>query len=276
VFPAIKDHPLLTINADRNSWIHDLTIVGANTIQDDVEPSYNPEDYLLNGITHDRYGGHIGIAVDYHAQAGSWGTTFERVFVDQCGTGWAVAPAGNTLNASGIKWLDCGVRHCDTGISWGQAQSRACYIKRFSASYTRLVFTGLAHGLQQGVPPIIDGFEGTWLHTIGRFNSRFGQTLSWDHMWAERIKGVIHWMGRDGASGCIRNSTFKINMVDPINPLLSEFNKHEGVAEAHSPFTFDNCNISRNPRGPVTFIEERKGLFKFINMPEFEREHVLA
>jgi hypothetical protein len=276
LFSNIKDRPLLVINADRGSYFHDFTVVGANAIQDDVEPSNNPSDYLLNGITHDRYGGHIGIAIDHHAKAGSWGTTLERVFTDQCGTGWAVTPAGNTLNASGLKFLDCGASHCNIMMSWGQSQSRANYIERFTGSYSRLAFTGLVHGLQQGVPPIIDGFEGSWIHTLGHFSSRFGQTLSWNNMWAERIKGIVHWMGR-GSSGCIRNSTFVVNMANPINPFLGENNGKECICETHAPFTFDNCQVSMNPRErKIVLVQGQSGLYEFRGMPGFSPEYVMG
>lgn len=270
IFPNIKDRPLVTINADRQSWFHDFTVVGANTKPDYFEPSYQQADYLAAGIT-DR---NIGIAVDDTALAGSWGTQFDRVFVEKCAVGFAVTPAGNSQNASGLKWIDCGSEKCDILMSWGQSQARANYVTRFTGGVARLAFTGMDHGKRQGVPPIIDGFEGSWIHTIGRFNSRFGQPLSWNNMWAERIKGIIHWMGTTGASGCIRNSTFVINMENPINPFLGENNGRECIAEAHSPFMFDNCNLGRNPIGKQIFTEGTSGMFRFINLPDFSKEFV--
>lgn len=277
LFPTIKDRPLITINDDRASYFHDFTVTGANDKQPvDFEPSNNPDDYLSAGTLSDRYGGHLGIAIDHKAKAGSWDMTFERVDVEKCGVGWAITPDGTTLNSSGHKWIDCGVSYCDIGFSWGQSQARTNYITRLKPGFTRILFTGAVHGLQQGVPPIVDGMEISFVHTLGHFNSRFGQVLSWNNIWAENIKGIVHWMGRGGSAAVFRNSTFDISMVNPVNPMLGLNNQKPCVAEAHSPMIFDNCHISINPRSVIPFVQGSPKMFEFVNMPNFEKSFVLG
>ena len=269
LFPSNLTDQCVKLQGDNASYIHDITIVGANTKPSYIEPNNIQTNYLSTGIKADRYLPHAGICIDPLAGLGSTDTTFERVEVENCGVGWLYSPNGSSMNADRIKHFECSAFKCDIGVSHSQSQARANYFINFSLNVCRVGFTGMVHGVRQGVPPRVDGMQTDWIHHLMEYYSCFGTVLDWSSIHAEAIAGIGNWGAgapENMTCGSIRNSTFSIGMAGWTLQQTGLNNSVPCLFETHAGFEFDSCQITNKYYTNFPFVSGRVDQLKFTNL----------
>lgn len=262
---AIKNRPCIVIQNARAVDLADMQILGPNTAPITVgEPVNNQSVYISPGVSANRYCPQAAIAIDLNLGpappgGGCVGVTYfnirmasslisvRNMFIQRHAVGFVGSPDGYSLNADRVTLDNIFVEYVDIAFSWSQAQARANRANDVNVTYSRIAFSGLDHGLQQGVPPVVTGGQIGYVYKVFRFPASFGSPLSVTGISAESVKVIADW--GLGNTSYANAATFTASRFQMEN---TGWANGPYIAQAFGPMTFENCSIYR-PSLTTTF-----------------------
>lgn len=188
--------------ATRLGYIADFEIEGENDRPYDVVEKYrnkvecwNPQYWVEDGFSIDRYTAHSGISFDQDQLTPPWAaqTQIERVKITRCGVGFNISPSQGNMQADTIWLKDTKVENCVYGYAINQDQCRAITLENVWVNNCYTTFTNNKFGRGNGSAFNIFGGQVTTCFKIFECTEAYAGQCSINGLFAEACGILGAW-----------------------------------------------------------------------------------
>jgi hypothetical protein len=254
---SILDKPCFVIDKARCSKIIGLAFKGPNVAPNSISQYPVETGWVTAGVRDTRYSPQCAIAVDSrigttpadggytgftyfgNANGGSHDIEFKDLRIENSNVGILNGPHASSTNGDCFQFNNLSIVGCQYGLSFGQAQNRACVVNSGNYSNCRVAFTGLIHGAQQGSAPTFEIPQIGFVNRIFEFNQSVGTCSA--NFYAESISSIGTWGSANASSKASINLTgnFKFQST-------GSFLSRPPILAAFGPVKFDSTRITDN------------------------------